>query len=155
MGILVSRALENRTKVKSNDFVTQGKVSKDFTCVLALLLRLRPACNHPYIVLAEELSKDWQVLKDKNKLYEAFMSCGGSSQRYVEKVLKDVEDGTLEKRHVRPICLECSEDAVAPKECGNPACRRCIMSLVYRGHKYPICCGPNSIDTMLTLPTRS
>lgn len=43
-------ALENRTKLTLNKFVTAGTVNNNYTNILCLLLRLRQACNHPDLV---------------------------------------------------------------------------------------------------------
>lgn len=144
-------ALHKRTKLKFDAFVAQGKVLNNYASVLELLLRLRQACDHPYLVFAAAPSKDAQLLKDKDKLYRAFVE-GGSSTQFVENVLNTAESGELSKTQQCPLCLDIIEDAVAPRECGHPACRACLMAAVQRSRKCPICRATISSDSITTLP---
>lgn len=144
-------ALEKRSKVKFSTFLAQGKVMNNYASVLELLLRLRQACDHPYLVFAAAPSKDAQLLKDKDKLYKAFTE-GGSSTQYVESILNNAENG---KSQECPICLDVIEDGVAPKECGHPACRGCLVSQLRHSNKCPVCRTLISLDNVTTLPRNS
>lgn len=147
-------ALHTRTKLKFDTFLAQGKVMNNFASVLELLLRLRQACDHPYLVFAAAPSKDSQLLKDKDKLYKTFME-GGSSSQYMATVLKQAESGSLGKDQDCPVCLDVIEDAVAPRECGHPACRNCLLAVLQRGGKCPICRVAISAGSITTLPRKS
>lgn len=144
-------ALENQSKLKFDTFLAQGKVMNNYASVLELLLRLRQACDHPFLVFAAAPSKDSQLLKDKDKMYKAFMD-GRSSSQYVENILKNAENG---KSQDCPVCLDIIEDAVAPRECGHPACRGCLESLLRRSSKCPICRVQICAESITTLPRDS
>lgn len=160
-------ALHKRTKTKFDTFLAHGNIGKNFASVLELLLRLRQACDHPFLVFSAAPSKDAHLLRDKDRLYRAFLTGGQSGnslkdaadsgaqerhQQFVEGVLKDAETGKL-KSQMCPVCLDVIEDAVAPKECGHPACRACLTASLQHSKKCPVCrvtiAGPESI---LTLP---
>lgn len=144
-------ALHARSKVQFDAFVRQGKVMKNFACVLELLLRLRQACDHPYLVFAAAPSKDSVLMKDKDKLFKQFLDAGSSSQ-YVENVLNAAESGALQKSAECPICLDAIDDPVAPKECGHPACRACLLEALQRSRKCPVCRVTITSNSITTLP---
>lgn len=144
-------ALHDRTKTQFDTFVRQGKVMNNFASILELLLRLRQACDHPYIVFAAAPSKDSVVMKDKDKLFQQFLRAGSSSQ-YVEKVFNDAESGALHESKECPVCLDVIDDAVAPRECGHPACRSCLLESLQRSKRCPVCRVDVSSDSIATLP---
>jgi hypothetical protein len=47
-------ALKERSKVEFRGFVARGKAMQNYAAILTLLLRLRQACNHPFLVLGRE-----------------------------------------------------------------------------------------------------
>lgn len=145
------RALHERSKVQFDTFVKQGKVMNNFATVLELLLRLRQACDHPYLVFAAP-SKDSIVLKDKDKMFKQFLGSGSSSSQFVESVLREAESGQLQEARECPICLDAIDDPVAPKECGHPACRVCLDESIRRSGRCPVCRVPLNGDSIATLP---
>lgn len=143
-------ALYQRSIVQFDTFVRQGKVMNNYASVLELLLRLRQACDHPYLVFAAP-GKDSVMLKDKDKMFKQFLDAGSSSQ-YIENVLKDAESGELQNAKECPLCLDVIDDPVAPKECGHPACRACLTECINRSRKCPVCRTPINSDSIATLP---
>lgn len=143
-------ALYQRSVVQFDTFVRQGKVMNNYASVLELLLRLRQACDHPYLVFAAP-SKDSVVLKDKDKMFRQFLDAGSSSQ-YVQNVLRDAESGELQNAKECPLCLDVIDDPVAPKECGHPACRACLTECINRSRKCPVCRTLLNSDSIATLP---
>lgn len=144
-------ALEKGSKVKFGTFLAQGKVMNNYASVLELLLRLRQACDHPYLVFSAAPSKDVQLYKDKDKLYKAFIE-GGSSSQYIESILSNAGN---EKSRECPICLDVIEDGVAPKECGHPACRDCLTRQLRVSNKCPVCRTIITAESVTTLPRSS
>lgn len=147
-------ALYKRSKLKFDTFVAQGNVMKNFGSVFELLLRLRQACDHPYLVFAAAPSKDAELLKDRKKMYKQFVE-GGASSEFAEGILKQAEDGTLAKERQCPVCMDVIEDAVAPKECGHPACRACLMTALERTGKCVVCRAGITKESVTTLPRDS
>lgn len=144
-------ALHDRTKTQFDTFVREGKVMKNYASILELLLRLRQACDHPYLVFAAAPSKDSVVMKDKDKLFKQFLQAGSSSQ-FIEKIFHDAESGTLQKSKECPLCLDVIDDAVAPRECGHPACRSCLLECVQRTKRCPVCRADITFESIATLP---
>lgn len=147
-------ALLKRSQTQFDAFLAQGKVLNNYASILELILRLRQACDHPYLVFAAAPSKDSVVMKDKDKLYKQFLEAGSSSQ-YVEKVLNDASSGELGKSKECSLCLDIIDDPVAPRECGHPGCRSCLMEAVKRTKKCPVCRVAISPDSIITLPRSS
>lgn len=147
-------ALHKRSRVQFDTYLSEGKVMHNYASILELLLRLRQACNHPYLVFAAAPSKDSAVMKDKDKLYKQFMEAGSSAE-YVDKVFKDVQSGALGESLQCPLCLDVIDDPVAPKECAHPVCRTCMMESLKRANKCPVCRIPISNKSVMTLPRES
>lgn len=143
-------ALAQKTQVQFNHYLAQGKALSNYASILELLLRLRQACCHPYLVFSAAPSKDSVVMKDKDKMFKQFLDAGSSSQ-FVDQMLAD--SGKLDQNC--PICLDLIDDAVAPKECGHPACRDCLMDVLERTRQCPICRKSLSKDSIATLPRAS
>ncbi|CAM9793791.1 unnamed protein product, partial [Ectocarpus fasciculatus] len=49
-------ALKKRSKIEFEGYVAAGTVMKSYIAILTLLLRLRQACNHPFLVLGKGFS---------------------------------------------------------------------------------------------------
>lgn len=147
-------ALHERSKLQFDTFLAKGNVLKNFASVLELLLRLRQACDHPYLVFAAAPGKDSAVMKDKDKLFKQFIEAGASSQ-YVEDILNKAESGELAKTTQCPLCLDVMDDPVAPRECGHPGCRMCLMEAIKRAKKCPVCRVAIDKDSIATLPRSS
>lgn len=145
-------SLHKESKRRFDTFVAQGKALANYASVLELLLRLRQACDHPYLVTAAAPSKDSALLKDRDKIYKKFVN-SGSSQGFVENILKEAEAGMLSREC--PLCLDIIDDAVAPQECGHPACRSCLMTAVRRSQKCPVCRVPIRFTSITTLPRQT
>lgn len=43
-------ALQTKTRIQFNKYVATGSVGKNYSSILVLLLRLRQACCHPYLI---------------------------------------------------------------------------------------------------------
>ncbi|CAN8074028.1 unnamed protein product [Agarophyton chilense] len=147
-------AIHQRSKLQFDTYLAEDKVMNNYASVLELLLRLRQACDHPYLVFAAAPSKDSVVMKDRDKLFKQFMDAGSSAE-YVEKVFKDAQSGEMGKTSQCPLCLDVIDDPVAPKECGHPACRMCMTESLKRANKCPVCRIPISRESVVTLPRKN
>ncbi|URD77864.1 hypothetical protein MUK42_05395, partial [Musa troglodytarum] len=54
-------ALFERSKVRFDQFVAQGKVLHNYASILELLLRLRQCCNHPFLVMSRGDTQHWRT----------------------------------------------------------------------------------------------
>eukprot|EP00178_Gracilaria_changii_P008874 TRINITY_DN264_c0_g4_i1.p1 TRINITY_DN264_c0_g4~~TRINITY_DN264_c0_g4_i1.p1 ORF type:complete len:1351 (-),score=213.95 TRINITY_DN264_c0_g4_i1:2678-6730(-) len=147
-------AIHQRSKLQFDTYLAQDRVMNNYASVLELLLRLRQACDHPYLVFAAAPSKDSVVMKDRDKLFKQFMEAGSSAE-YVEKVFKDAESGAMGEASQCPLCLDIIDDPVAPKECGHPACRVCMMESLKRAFKCPVCRIAITRESVVTLPRKN
>lgn len=143
-------ALHQRSKVQFDTYLAQGKVMSNYASVLELLLRLRQACCHPYLIFAAP-SKDSVIMKDTDKLFRQFLDAGSSSE-FVDQIFSDSKSGDLGKKRECPICLDALDDGVAPKECGHPACRSCLLEVLNRTQRCPVCRVVIAKDSIVTLP---
>ncbi|CAG8493904.1 3556_t:CDS:10 [Acaulospora morrowiae] len=149
-------ALEKRSRVIFNRYLKAGSVLKNYAYILVLLLRLRQACNHPFLTQVDvgdvismpdnpqtgpskpmdpeqELERAKQVLSDK--IYE----------RLIEKFMGDNPNEDC------PICYDVIEKGMVTA-CGHIFCLDCIKS-VFEGdnqanvidvedRKCPLCRSP-------------
>jgi len=60
------KMLHRRAKLKFDDYVKQGLVMHNYTNILELLLRLRQACNHPFLVLSGVDKSKWGLDEKSN-----------------------------------------------------------------------------------------
>eukprot|EP00899_Mesostigma_viride_P016352 jgi/Mesvir1/24718/Mv21990-RA.5 len=75
-------ALYQRSKVKFDHFVAQGKVLNNYASILELLLRLRQCCDHPFLVLSRG---DTAEFADLDKLARRFVRGNPDHQRHANK----------------------------------------------------------------------
>ncbi|KAK3154235.1 hypothetical protein QOZ80_2BG0188000 [Eleusine coracana subsp. coracana] len=152
-------ALFQRSKVKFDQFVEQGRVLHNYASILELLLRLRQCCDHPFLVMSRG---DTQEFADLNKLAKRFLHGGNGStngdssclpsRAYVEEVVQELQKGEGEC----PICLEAFEDAVLTP-CAHRMCRECLLSS-WRSAAAglcPVCRMSMSKQDLITAPTNS
>jgi DNA repair protein RAD5 len=70
------KALYMRSKAEFDGYVATGTLSNNYATILTLLLRLRQACNHPFLVLGKggDGAKDSAKKKYVGKLYHRFVT---------------------------------------------------------------------------------
>jgi DNA repair protein RAD5 len=71
------KALYMRSKAEFDGYVATGTLSSNYATILTLLLRLRQACNHPFLVLGKGdggSNRDSAKKKYVGKLYHKFIS---------------------------------------------------------------------------------
>ena len=100
--------LLQRTRAVFNEFVLQGIVKSRYAMILSLLLSLRQACDHPFLLLGrakgllrrkneEELDK--AITTDfVDKIYDTAFSERRCVEEYAREVMREVkEKGSLSK----------------------------------------------------------
>ncbi|KAF7847928.1 hypothetical protein BT93_L2443 [Corymbia citriodora subsp. variegata] len=152
-------ALFQRSKVRFDQFVAQGKVLHNYASILELLLRLRQCCNHPFLVMSRS---DSQQYADLNKLARKFLDMNPHSassnqivpsKAYVEEVVDGIRRG---ENTECPICLESADDPVLTP-CAHRMCRECLLSswLTHSCGLCPICRQMLRKTDLITCPTES
>lgn len=109
------KALETRSQVQFNKYLRAGTVGRNYSNILALLLRLRQACCHPHLTDFEcvgaatpghdmaDLAKNMEAaVVDRIKAIDAF-EC--------------------------PICYDAVADPTLLLPCGHDTCSECFASL--------------------------
>ena len=94
--------LLQRTRAMFNEFLVQGIVNSRYAMILSLLLSLRQACDHPFLLLGrakgllrrkneEELEK--AITTDfVERIYESAFSDRRNVEEYAKEVMKEVKE---------------------------------------------------------------
>ncbi|CAL9782642.1 unnamed protein product [Musa acuminata subsp. burmannicoides] len=148
-------ALFERSKVRFDQFVAQGKVLHNYASILELLLRLRQCCNHPFLVMSRGATQEYA---DLNKLARRFLVASHlnplPTPAYVEEVVEGIRRGEVTEC---PICLESASDDPVLTPCAHRMCRECLLSSwrTPAGGPCPICRSPLSKADLITCPSES
>ena len=139
-------AIRSRPQVRFDAFVAEGRVLNNYASVLAMLLQMRQACDHPFLVLARpgastDLSKIGQTLlrrwRDTHRSQSPAESEGGDgpaaappSEAFIASQVAQLqqarEGGADDESGQCVICLEMLEDPVITS-CAHQFCRECIV----------------------------
>lgn len=153
-------ALFERSKVKFDQFVEQGRVLHNYASILELLLRLRQCCDHPFLVMSRG---DTQEYSDLNKLAKRFLKGTPNlqvgegrdlpSRAYVQEVMEELRSG---EHGECPICLEVFEDAVLTP-CAHRMCRECLLASWRNSSSglCPVCRKAINRQDLITAPTEN
>jgi DNA repair protein RAD5 len=114
------QALYDQSKTKFNSYIQTGSVLKNYAHILELLLRLRQACNHPFLVLNTKRSAPQDVTAVVQRyLAEQRLGNMESCNR-----LRDIISAWCDEECV--VCLETVEEPVVTP-CGHLFCKNCIL----------------------------
>ncbi|RDB29142.1 DNA repair protein RAD5 [Hypsizygus marmoreus] len=112
----------------------KGLVSRNYTHILAMLMRLRRAVLHPSLVLTADderaLSSDGDGAVDVNDMIRRFAEAesaseGSSKNTFAEDVLANLADAEAEEC---PICLDVMETPMIIPGCMHQCCKDCILA---------------------------
>lgn len=146
-------ALHRRSRARFDNYLAQGRILNHYGSVLEMILRLRQACCHPWLVFAAPQS-DKENMEDRRKLYASFSNINSSG--LVEKLVSDAEKGIVGNC---PVCLDIMDDGVALKNCGHAACRICLRRVLLSSGSHatcPVCRIPiEGVSDFRTLPRHS
>ena len=67
------QSLWSQSKTKFNDYINTGSVLKNYAHILELLLRLRQACNHPFLVLSSKKHSSTDHNLEVSSLVSSFL----------------------------------------------------------------------------------
>lgn len=122
-------------KRKFDRLSAKGLVRKNYTHILAMLMRLRRAVLHPSLVITDEgraLSPDADGPIDVNDMIKRFAE-GGNTARgdnqtsFAEEVLANLADAEAAEC---PICLDVMEIPMIIPGCLHQCCRDCILAFL-------------------------
>ncbi|KAF7310688.1 DNA repair protein [Mycena chlorophos] len=113
----------------------KGLVGKNYTHILAMLMRLRRAVLHPNLVLSNKDNPIKQTQGDEtvdvNELIKRFAnddaSVDGGANVFAQKVLEnlDIEEDDAEC----PVCLDVMQSPMVIPDCMHRCCKDCLMTL--------------------------
>ncbi|KAF8079094.1 DNA repair protein RAD5 [Lyophyllum atratum] len=111
----------------------KGLVGRNYTHILAMLMRLRRAVLHPNLVLTADderaLSPDGDGTIDVNDLIRRFAATEsgmeGSNNAFAEEVLANLADAEAEEC---PICMDVMETPMIIPGCMHQCCKDCILA---------------------------
>lgn len=140
-------AIYSRSKAEFDGLVATGSANSKYAAIFTLLLRMRQACDSPFLVLSSSDSEDGAtpsggksskakaisdreyVAQLRDRLFAANSgsaadtdSSQSSSQAYLVSTLEDVEKL---KEQDCPICLDVPKTAVITS-CGHVMCKDCL-----------------------------
>ena len=122
--ISLYRSLETKSQLQFNKYLKAGLVGKNYSNVLILLLRLRQACCHPYLL------RDFAGKEDDSQVsFETIAKL--ASQLNPDAVIRlkaqieNADDNALDC----PICMDVTTDTVVFVPCGHGTCSECFSRL--------------------------
>ena len=169
----IYNALYNKAKRKFDALSHKGMLLKSFSSILTMLLRLRQAALHPFLVTSKTSKNDNENDEIKNddddisgidiQSMIAKFAAGGDSN-YAAQVLKDLtkskknDDGENDENDDENDCPICFEDMILPVllPCMHKSCKECVLGyfdkLEDKGEETscPVCRkGPIRTDQLL------
>jgi len=106
-----------KSKTKFDSFCAKGNLLSNYASIFQLLMRLRQACDHPFLVLSkrdsevesgkpeESKKQDDFSIEELENLVQTFVRAeGGPSQSYAKKLIQDLIEG--EDSLECPFCLQ-------------------------------------------------
>ena len=170
----IYNALYNKAKRKFDALSHKGMLLKSFSSILTMLLRLRQAALHPFLVTSKTSKNDNEDDEIKNDHDDisgidiqsmiAKFAAGGDSN-YATQVLKDLtkskkknDDGENDENDDENDCPICFEDMILPVllPCMHKSCKECVLGyfdkLEDKGEETscPVCRkGPVRTDQLL------
>ncbi|KAF5619305.1 DNA repair RAD16 [Fusarium sp. NRRL 52700] len=110
--------LEKHTRVQFSKYLREGTVSKNYSNILVLLLRLRQACCHPHLNLdVDEAASSSNPDEDIKQLVKEL------DQAIVDRI-KEVEAFEC------PICYDAVQCPSFFIPCGHDSCSECLVKIV-------------------------
>lgn len=111
-------ALEKQQRIAFNKYVKKGELSKVYTFILVLLLRLRQACCHPFLIKNHGIPDEAQLN-------------GKQMVQLAMRLAPTVVSRILRKQTFQcPLCDQAAETPVIIYPCGHDICSGCFSSMM-------------------------
>ncbi|CAG8437364.1 3442_t:CDS:2 [Ambispora gerdemannii] len=114
-------SLEKRSRLTFNRFLKEGSVMKNYSNILQLLLRLRQACCHPFLIQDRNVVEGEDGENNKDTFETIF-------EKMNQDVINRLKDQDLEQKEC-PICYDSAVDLSILVLCGHSYCRECLHGL--------------------------
>ena len=114
------RAVESQTQLQFNKYLSAGTVGRNYTTILVLLLRLRQACCHPFLLKDFGVKAADLASTNADKMTEL-------ARRLEPGVVNRIKaaEGAFEC----PICFDAVESPAIFFPCGHDTCSECFARL--------------------------
>ncbi|CAI5724884.1 unnamed protein product [Peronospora effusa] len=138
-------AIYTQSQAQFNTYVSAGTLLNNYAHIFDLLIRLRQAVDHPYLVIYSKSNPALQLPSSAAPLMEEqpFGTSGSCSSEDDEKLCaichEDVEDGVIAKCG-HEFCRECVKEYIESLPCGGEA-------------TCPTCSKPLTVDLSLVAET--
>ena len=125
-----------KTRTMFNEYLVQGTATRQYAKILSLLLSLRQACDHPFLLLSrargllkrqEEEDLEQALTQDMiTRIYESAFQEKNTAGTYVTSILHELEKEKNIGQQICPIC--CDPIGIRPvlTKCFHVFCERCI-----------------------------
>eukprot|EP00931_Biecheleriopsis_adriatica_P040762 TRINITY_DN2334_c0_g1_i6.p1 TRINITY_DN2334_c0_g1~~TRINITY_DN2334_c0_g1_i6.p1 ORF type:complete len:1267 (-),score=295.30 TRINITY_DN2334_c0_g1_i6:975-4775(-) len=146
-------AVWSRAKTEFDTFLASGEALSKYTHILQLILKLRQALCHPFLVFARESGKDEDMDTLQMRCLKEMTGEKGLSESYVSNILEDIKKGDLSDCS---ICCDTPQDPTMTP-CGHIFCRECCFQIIKQCHgECPVCRKPGiNQKTLRVLPGAS
>ncbi|KAJ3978119.1 DNA repair protein RAD5 [Lentinula raphanica] len=129
----IYNSIYDSAKRKFDRLRAKGLLSKNYTHILAMLMRLRRAVLHPHLVITEDvgraLSPTGDGIVDVDEMIKNFVENEEQSNVFAETVLNNLDNQT-ESPSECPICLDAMEIPMLVPECLHQCCKDCITTYI-------------------------
>ncbi|KAF7347384.1 DNA repair protein RAD5 [Mycena venus] len=130
----IYNSLFNSAKRDFQQLDAKGLIGKNYTHILAMLMRLRRAVLHPNLVLSSDdqrsLPEDAEGTVDVNALIKRFANdeeAGeGNANVFAQNALKDLQVDEADAEC--PMCMDVMQSPMIIPECMHRCCKDCIVT---------------------------
>jgi len=111
-------AIENKTQLQFNKYLTKGTVGTNYSAILVLLLRLRQAACHPHLI------RDFGIAAAADITQEEVINYAKALSAEAVKRIKET-NGNFEC----PVCYDAVSNPAIFFPCGHDTCRECFTRI--------------------------
>ncbi|KAK0481797.1 P-loop containing nucleoside triphosphate hydrolase protein, partial [Armillaria novae-zelandiae] len=126
-------SIYNSIKRNFDQLSAKGLIGKNYTHILAMLMRLRRAVLHPSLVLSHEEDRalspsgdGFIEIKDILGAFQEDEESSSGSNIFVQNALANLDEDTSEC----PICMDVMEKPMLVPECMHKCCKDCISMFI-------------------------
>ena len=132
--LLSTEALYTQSQATFGEYVTAGTLLNNYAHVFDLLVRLRQAVNHPYLVVHSKATRDaaaaararWGAAKaSSSSSSSAAAAAAAAAATAASAAAASAAEGAEVENVECPICRDVCDDPVSSSPCGHACCREC------------------------------